>query len=310
MATAMYNAWAAYDATAIGYLQNEKISPQSPDIEAARHEAISYAAYRVLRARFTGTTLGNAFDAKLIALGYLPATGQSAITAGTPPAELGKRMGQTVLNWSVNDGFNQIGYPQAYTTSVNPNLAPSLALPVLGQNASFDLNRPLGFGIPVGTNPNFWQPLDLATSVTQNGIPEPGGPQSFLGVQSLATTPFSLTRSDPTRPWLDPFGGPSRLSFGGVTSPSDQPYKQQALDLLIASSQLNDNTLVNISPGAIGNNPLGSDSGTGFPTNPVTGTTHADNYVKRGDYTRVLAEFWADGHKCGRRFEWRIKWAV
>ena len=295
MGTAMYNAWAAHDATPIGYLQNEKVSPLPTDIEAARHEAVSYSAYRVLRARFTNTTLRNAFDAKLTSLGYSPATGQSAITAGTTPAELGKRMGQAVLNWSANDGFNLTGYPQAYTSSVNPNLAPSLALPVLGQNASFDFNRPLGFGIPVGTNPNFWQPLDLATSITQNGIPEPGGPQSFVGVQGLATTPFSLTRSDPTKPWLDPFGGPSKLSFGGVTSPSDQQYKQQALDLLIASSQLNDNTLVDVSPGAIGNNPLGSDSGTGFPTNPVTGGTYAENYVKRGDYTRVLAEFWADG---------------
>lgn len=65
--------------------------------------------------------------------------------------------------------------------------------------------------------------------------------------------------------------------------------------MLIASSQLNDNTLVDISPGAIGNNPLGSDAGTGFTTNPVAGGNYAANNVKRGDYTRVLAEFWADG---------------
>ena len=295
LATAMYNAWAAYDATAIGYLQNEKISPLPSEIEAARHEAISYAAYRVLRERFTTTTLRNGFDAKLTALGYSPSVGQSAITSATTPAELGKRLGQVVLNWSVNDGFDQTGYPQAYTVSINPNLSPSLALSVLGTNASFVSNRPLGFGIPTGTHPNYWQPLDLATSVTQNGIPISGGAQSFLGVQSLATTPFSLTRSDATKPWLDPFGGPSRLSHGGTTSATDNEYKQQALGVLIASSQLNDNTLVNISPGALGNNPLGSDSGTGFTTNPVAGGTYAANSVKRGDYTRVLAEFWADG---------------
>jgi hypothetical protein len=295
LATAMYNAWAAYDAMAIGYLQNEKISPRPSDIEAARHEAISYAAYRVLRERFTTTTLRNAFDAKLTALGYSPVTGQGTITTATTPAELGKRLGQTVLNWSANDGFDQTGYPQAYTVSINPNLSTGLSLSVLGQNASFVSNRPLGFGIPTGTHPNYWQPLDLATSVTQNGIPIPGGAQSFLGVQSLATTPFSLTRSDATKPWLDPFAGPSRLSHGGTTSATDHEYKQQALGVLIASSQLNDNTLVNISPGAIGNNALGSDGGTGFSSNPVAGGTYAANNVKRGDYTRVLAEFWADG---------------
>lgn len=294
-ATAMYNAWAAYDATAIGYLQNEKISPPPGDIEAARHEAISYAAYRVLRERFTTPTLRNDFDAKLTSLGYSPATGQSEITTDATPAELGKRLGQVVLNWAVNDGFLLTDYPQAYTVSINPNLAPGLALPVLGQNASFELNHPLGFGIPAGTNPNYWQPLDLATSVAQNGMPLPGGAQSFLGVQSLATTPFSLTRTDATKPWLDPFGGPSQLGFGGAASATDNEYKQQALGVLVASSQLNDTTLVDISPCALGNNPLGSDSGTGFPTNPVAGGIYPPNKVKRGDYTRVLAEYWADG---------------
>jgi hypothetical protein len=295
MATAMYNAWAAYDTTAIGYLQNEKISPLPVDIEAARHEAISYAAYRVLRERFTTTTLRNSLDAKLVSLGYSPATGQAAITTATTPAELGKRLGQSVLNWSANDGFNQTNYPQPYTVSINPNLGSGLALSVLGENASFVLNRPLGFGIPTGTHPNFWQPLDLTTSITQNGIPIPGGAQGFLGVQSLATTPFSLTRSDATKPWLDPFGGPSQLSYGGTTSTTDNAYKQQALGVILASSQLNDNTLVDVSPGAIGNNPLGSDSGTGFITNPVAGGNYPSNNVKRGDYTRVLAEYWADG---------------
>src|SRR5262249_35289870 len=33
----------------------------------------------------------------------------------------------------------------------------------------------------------------------------------------------------------------------------------------------------------------------GYPQNPVTGQTYSANVVKRGDFTRVLAEFWADG---------------
>lgn len=296
-AVAMYNAWAAYDSVAIGYLQNEKITPLPGDVEAARREAVSYAAYRVLRARFSGlsnssTLLGN-FDAKLTQMGYSPATGQSAVTAGTTPAELGKRIGQTVLTWSSSDGFSQTTYPQAYTNAINPNMDQPLS--VLGTNAFFIPNMPLGYGIPAGTNPNFWQPLALSVGVSQNGIPEPGGIQGFLGVQSLATTPFSLTRTDSTKPWLDPFGGPSRLSHGGTTSATDAAYKAAALGVLVASSQLNDTEMINISPAAIGNNPLGSDSGTGFVTNPVTGGTYAADMVERGDFTRVLAEFWADG---------------
>ncbi|MBK8091697.1 MAG: hypothetical protein IPK32_06855 [Verrucomicrobiaceae bacterium] len=68
------NAWAAYSTTAVGYQFNEKISPLPVDIEPARHEAISYAAYRVLRSRFAasvgaGTTLPS-LDATLTGLGY------------------------------------------------------------------------------------------------------------------------------------------------------------------------------------------------------------------------------------------------
>ena len=47
---AMWDAWAAYDATADGYFVFEKQT--AADIEAARAEAISYAAYRILKHRF------------------------------------------------------------------------------------------------------------------------------------------------------------------------------------------------------------------------------------------------------------------
>ena len=33
----------------------------------------------------------------------------------------------------------------------------------------------------------------------------------------------------------------------------------------------------------------------GYEANPVTGEPYATQVVPRGDYTRVLAEFWADG---------------
>src|SRR5438094_10209429 len=50
VSVAMWDAWAAYDTTASGYLFKEKI--HAADVPAARNEAISYAAYRVLTARF------------------------------------------------------------------------------------------------------------------------------------------------------------------------------------------------------------------------------------------------------------------
>lgn len=299
-AVAMYDAWAAYDATAVGYLYNEKVSPFPGNIEAARHEAISYAAYRVLRARFASGAGADvslpSFDAKLTELGYSTVTAQAAVSNGTSPAELGKRIGQMILTWGAQDGFSQTAYPQAYDVTVNPNMDPAKSLGVLGNNGEFPSrqNMPLGVGLPEGTDPNFWQPLALSTSVTQNGIPTPGGIQSFVGVQSLATVPFSLTRSDPTKPWID-IGPPSRLSRPGQPSATDAAYKETFMDVVRKTAHLNDTNLVNISPGAIGDNSLGADDGDGLPLNPFTNQPYPANNVVHGDFARVLAEYWADG---------------
>ena len=50
VSAAMYDAWAAYDVTAVGYVYRGKHSAM--DIAAARREAVSYAAYRMLRERY------------------------------------------------------------------------------------------------------------------------------------------------------------------------------------------------------------------------------------------------------------------
>lgn len=299
-AVAMYNAWAAYDTIATGYLYNEKaaVIPASPaEVEGARRESISYAAYRVLRSRFaTGqgsVDILSSVDLKLTSLGYSTAIGLAAATNSPTPAELGKRIGDAVLAWGAGDGFSLTNYPQAYTVTINPNMGVPLA--VLGDNLNGEPNMPLGYGIPSTTHPNFWQPLSLSYFVDQNGVPQPGGTQAYVGIQGLATTPFSLTRSDPLKPWLDPFGGPSRLSMPGAPSASNAAYKDNYMDVLRKSAKLNELSLIDISPAAIGNNPLGADSGTGHPVNPVTGNPYTSNPVIHSDYVRVLAEFWADG---------------
>lgn len=331
-AVVMYDAWAAYDASAVGYVSNEKISPLPNDVEAARKEAISYAAYRLLKSRFpvppnpgqfdpnyqaylNAITTNTYLDNQLIALygAGAPATALASVTTATTPSELGKRMGQAIIVWGAADGFSNTSYPQAYSSAVNPNYDSSNpfaahphAMIVMGNNGEFPsrANMQLGVGIPmianwqqgyyVDTDPNYWQPLALSSSVSQNGIPLPGGVQTFVGVQGLATTPFSLTRTNPVGPWVD-IGPPSKLSTPGNPSTTDASYKAGALDVLTLGSQLNDNTMIDISPGAWGNNPLGADTGTGRPVNPVTNLPYASNMVKRGDFARVLAEFWADG---------------
>ena len=56
LSVAMWDAWAAYDPVARGYVFHEKL--QASDTEAARREAISYAAFRVLSARFENAVGG------------------------------------------------------------------------------------------------------------------------------------------------------------------------------------------------------------------------------------------------------------
>jgi hypothetical protein len=56
-----------------------------------------------------------------------------------------------------------------------------------------------------------------------------------------------------------------------------------------------DGDLIDISPSRVGNNPLGSNSGGGHTMNPATAEPYPPNIVKRSDFGRVLAEYWADG---------------
>ena len=87
--------------------------------------------------------------------------------------------------------------------------------------------------------------------------------------------------------------GPVPL-LGGA---EDSTFKQAIVDVIRYSNTLDpaDGTLIDISPGTIFNNSLGLNDGMGHPLNPATGQPYSPNIVRRGDYGRILAEFWADG---------------
>jgi hypothetical protein len=112
-----------------------------------------------------------------------------------------------------------------------------------------------------------------------------------VGVNAIRTTPFALVKPTPTTIALDP-GPPPQFN-----SATHAAFVQEALDCIRVSAQLDptDGATINISPGAYLNNPLGTNDGTGHAVNPATGQSYASNVVKRGDYARVLSEFWADG---------------
>ena len=280
VSVAMYDAWAAYQADQQAYFFNEKLS--AVDVAAARRETISYAAYRMLKHRFAvspnyAATISPALDARMVALGYDPAF---TSTVGDSPAAVGNRIAALVIQQTFNDGsreeFNYAKDPATYP-DVNPPLV--VALP-------FN---------PTVVDPSRYQPLSLSFFVDQNGIVVPGGFPPKIAPFWGSVTPFSLEASDmdPARPgvYFNPAPVPT------LNGPADTTYRDGHEQVVVKSSWLtpDDGVMIDISPASMGNNPLGADTGAGRALNPVTGQPYAPNVVKRGDWARCLAEFWADG---------------
>jgi hypothetical protein len=269
LSAAMWDSWAAYDATADGLFVREKLT--ASDVEAARSEALSYAAYRVLTHRYSpaiGSAVSKAcFNAFMLKLGYEPgATG----TDGTSPRALGNRIAQALIGFGVDDGANE---QQDYKDTTGFT---AVNVPLVVDDPGVTLS-----------DPSIWQPLNLAQAVTQNGIPIGSGAQGYIGAHWGRVTPFALVR---------PVGGGLYLDPGPAPA-FDNVLRAQAVEVIRRSSGLGSGASVDLSPGALGNNSVGADDGTGHPLNPVTGQPYAPNVVTRSDFGRVLAEFWADGPK-------------
>lgn len=288
LSVAMYDAWAAYDTHgAVGFVYRGKHT--AVDVAAARREAISYAAYRILRERhiYSKTAINTlaADDAQLSALGYNPSN--ETLDTGTP-AGVGNAVYAAVSQWFLNDGARQadgtpsVPYPdyppsEGGFVSVNPPLV--VALPGIDDGKGhtvFDIN--------------VWQRLQIVNGFDQNGFPM-GPIQSYLGAQWLQVRPFALERTEATRPWIDP--GPPPYFVPGNSA----AFREQVVEVIRRGSELtpDDGVMIDISPGALGNNSLGANDGQGYPVNELTGQPYPPNVVKRGDFVRVLAEFWADG---------------
>ncbi|MEO6034196.1 MAG: DUF6851 domain-containing protein, partial [Verrucomicrobiota bacterium] len=291
LSVCMYDAWAAYDTNgAVGYVYRGKHT--AANLLAARNEAISFAAYRLLKERhFYSKTFSNTLvldNLQMTALGY--DTNNFSLDTSTP-AGVGNSVYAAVSAWFIGDGARQtngtqaIPYPdyppnQGGYAYINPSLATSLPGITDGQDPPRTV-----------VNINRWQRLRIVNGVDQNGFPT-GPIQNYLGAQWLGVRPFALTRTNSTLPWIDLAGPPPQLGGAG-----DAEFKSSVVEMIRKSSLLtpDDGAVIDISPAAFGNNTLGDNDGTGHLVNPVTGLPYLPNLAKRGDFARVLAEFWADG---------------
>lgn len=294
----MWDAWAAYDEHADQVLHHERQT--ATDVQAAREEAISYATMRLIQHRFAGTpgaaqTFANC-ENLMITLGFDPS---DTDTVGDTPSALGNRIAQTIIAFGLTDGSNE---PNNYVNQVYQpvNLPLLMIMP----------------GNPDMTQPNRWQELALDFYVDQNGNIIPDGYPPFLSPEWGQVVPYSMREQDKVAfqrdgidyDWTfyhDPGWPPL---YNGV---GDDYYRWGFELVSVWSGQLDpaDGVMWDISPASLGNAPLadvddwanfydrinGGDAGGGYPVNPATGLPYEPQIVPRGDYARILAEFWADG---------------
>lgn len=269
---AMWDAWAAYDETAVGYFVTEKHT--ADDVQAAREAAMSQAAYRILLWRYaTVSDLPVAADQLDAVMTALCAPTDDSSSDGDDPIALGNRIADAVLEFGATDGALE---DERY---VDSSYRPA--------------NDPMVVSDPgtVMSDPNSWQPLSLGLQLSQNGLPIPGNVQTYIGPHWGHVTSFALPVS-PTGTPIDP-GPPPRLG-DPVT---DADFKQAALEVLRDSSLLDpsQSEVIDISPASLGGNRLGTNDGSGYDLNPVTGEPYVAQPAVAADFYRAIAEYWADG---------------
>ena len=315
VSAAMYDAWAVFDTEATPWLLGQTVNgfsvpfegftPNEP-LDSARDLAVSYAAYRLLQHRFRDAperfTIALALQDLMVTLGYDPNYLSNNYTTGHAAA-LGNYIADAYIEFGLQDGSNEEGeYANQYYEPTNE--------PILIEDR----------GNPLLTDPNRWQPIAFELFIDQSGNVVGGQTPPFLSPEWGSVVPFALERNDlsvwqrdSNDYWVyhDP-GPPPHLSLEENTS-EEAEYKWGFELVTTWSSHLDptDGVMWDISPNSIGNiasyptsleeyhsfykRLAGGDASQGYDINPATQEPYAEQMVPRGDYARVLAEFWADG---------------
>ncbi|HAP68600.1 MAG TPA: hypothetical protein DCR04_02545, partial [Flavobacteriales bacterium] len=218
-------------------------------------------------------------------------------------AALGNYLAENIISFGFQDGANEGElYENQYYSPLNPTLLPMLS------------------GNPNITDPNRWQPLTLQIFIDQAGNIYPINSPEFLNPEWGEVSPFALNQTDQTINNRDGYdyvmyhdpGMPPLMDTANVGA-SSELYKWNFELVAAWSSHLSseDTTVWDISPASVGNiqsypaaledHPSfydfenGGDPSIGYTVNPTTGQPYEPQLARRGDFTRVLAEFWADG---------------
>ncbi|MDA9969220.1 T9SS type A sorting domain-containing protein [Polaribacter sp.] len=312
----MYDAWAIFNNTAqpifLGTTFGDYYTEYAPlaipiDKNEASKEIMSYAVFRLLMHRFANSpnameTLAS-LETFFASLGYDKNNTSLDYSDGSYAA-LGNYMASKMISFGFQDGANE---ENAYENQFYEPVNNPLALELYENNDAIDPNR--------------WQPLAFDVFIDQSGNPFPLNTPEFLSPEWGEVTPFALQSADLEilNNDFDSFvynnpGAPAYIQESNENGIED-PYKWHFSLVISWSAQLDptDDEIINISPTTIGNVAMsdfpstfdeyknfynfenGGDIGVGHQKNPITDEAYEDNFVKRADYARVLAEFWADG---------------
>jgi len=316
-ALAMYDAWALFDDQAEPFFlgktfQNYQCSfdgiATPVDVDVATHTIMSYAMFRILNHRFANSpgsdTALPLFLELFNSYNYDPNFISTDYSNGSYAA-LGNYLASEIIAFGNQDSSNeQNDYANEFYYSTNP----PLILDYYEDDISID--------------PDHWQPLAFDFFIDQAGYPHATSTPDFLSPEWGDVSPFCLQPEDlqilnggfDSYVYNDP-GPPVYIQNSINEDGLDDPYKWHFALVALWSSHLdpNDNTLIDISPNTLGNIDVSSFPETfedykafydfsnggglnvGHTINPKTNMPYTPQMVKRSDYARVLAEFWADG---------------
>ncbi len=312
---AMYDSWAVYEQGAETFLLGKQVgsftstfdenSISSENVDLDRREALSYACYRLLRHRFMNSPGGEGslyrFDSLMLLLGFDRDFMSTDYENGSAAA-LGNYLAEEIIAFGTTDRANEVlDYTNKYYFPFNGFMTPT---------------EPGTQGI---NDPNRWQPLSFDFFIDQAGFEILGGIPEFLSPEWGMVTPFALSDDDLSMKerngdtyyvYHDP-GPPAYLMSDGSGTSSEYQWGHSLVAIWSAHLDPSDGVMIDISPASIGNidgYPTtleglrdfydlteGGDPSQGHPLNPYTGLPYEPQVVPRGDYARVLAEFWADG---------------
>ena len=325
----MYDCWAAFDTTQsetffLGQTFDGYTCPFDeamlviPADEAERKEAqelaMSYATYRLIRHRYIDSPQAESTMSNI----YGQMVGQELDTAfsstdyatfGAPA--LGNYLAEQLIAYGMNDGSNEANdYASTCYVQAEPNILPEIP------------------GTSGQQDPNVWQAVELSFAIDQSGELLTETPP-FLGPEWGRLSGFALRDSNLTElerdgcqynVWHNP-GDPVYLDTTEFVGFEDA-WKWNHGMVLSWSEHLtpDDGVMWDISPASLkydGSIPAsnnlssfyewenggltswydenGTFGGQGHEINPFTGEPYEPNIVPRGDYARVIAEFWADG---------------